>query len=181
MTAHVINRTRTALTRRSLSRPLRLAIEDGLINPAKTVFDYGCGRGDDIRHLQSISISCDGWDPNHKPDGAVRQADVVNLGYVVNVIEDPAERTETLRKAWGIARTLLIVAARVTSEAKGAAVSPYEVLLVPIEFRRGYHINSEKAAFSHHGDISHALKEVKRFRNGVISFPRVHKYFFLYG
>ncbi len=31
----------------------------------------------------------------YAPDGARSEADVVNLGYVLNVIEDPAERLET--------------------------------------------------------------------------------------
>jgi DNA phosphorothioation-associated putative methyltransferase len=35
---------------------------------------------------------------------------VVNLGYVLNVIEDPAERLETLVTAWRLARRLLVVA-----------------------------------------------------------------------
>jgi DNA phosphorothioation-associated putative methyltransferase len=43
----------------------------------------------------------------------VKPADVVNLGYVLNVIENPAERTETLRKAYALARRTLIVAVRV--------------------------------------------------------------------
>jgi DNA phosphorothioation-associated putative methyltransferase len=38
---------------------------------------------------------------------------VVNLGFVLNVIEAPDERLETLRDAWSICRKLLIVAARI--------------------------------------------------------------------
>ena len=38
---------------------------------------------------------------------------MVNLGYVVNVIEDPTERAETLRAAWSLAGRTLVVAARV--------------------------------------------------------------------
>jgi hypothetical protein len=34
--------------------------------------------------------------------GARRPADVVNLGFVLNVIEDPRERTETLKAAWSL-------------------------------------------------------------------------------
>jgi DNA phosphorothioation-associated putative methyltransferase len=33
----------------------------------------------------------------------------VNLGYVLNVVEDPAERVATLLSAWGLARKLLVV------------------------------------------------------------------------
>ena len=39
---------------------------------------------------------------------------MVNLGFVLNVIEAPDERLDTLRDAWSICRQLLIVAARIT-------------------------------------------------------------------
>ena len=43
---------------------------------------------------------------------------MVNLGYVVNVIENAIERSETLLKAWGLAERLLIVAARLGFDSK---------------------------------------------------------------
>ncbi len=43
----------------------------------------------------------------------------MNLGYVVNVIEDPIERAECLRKAWSFARKALIVSARLASQSTG--------------------------------------------------------------
>jgi DNA phosphorothioation-associated putative methyltransferase len=42
----------------------------------------------------------------------------VNLGYVINVIEEPTERLHVLRDAWSLARRLLIVAARLSLEAE---------------------------------------------------------------
>ena len=53
-----------------------------------------------------------GWDPVHRPDGQLRRSQVVNLGYVVNVIEDFKERCETLCRAWALAQEMLIVSAR---------------------------------------------------------------------
>ena len=44
-------------------------------------------------------------------------AQVVNLGYVVNVIEDLDERVECLLRAWSYAEKALIVSARLTSDA----------------------------------------------------------------
>ena len=44
---------------------------------------------------------------------STRDADVVNLGFVLNVIEDPIERAETLRRAFALARQVLIIAVRV--------------------------------------------------------------------
>lgn len=116
-----ILRHRTAIGRSSLSRPFTVAIEAGLLTPDAEVFDYGCGRGDDLRFLTQLNIRADGWDPAHRPDAARRPADLVNLGYVVNVIENSEERSDCLRLAWGLARKVLIVAARLTMDAKKAA------------------------------------------------------------
>lgn len=110
-------RHKTALERTDLSRPARLALNDGIITQNIRVLDYGCGRGGDIRRLRERGIDCDGWDPTHRPDGPRTPADVVNLGYVVNVIEDVTERAEVLRTAWSLATRVLVVAARLEVEA----------------------------------------------------------------
>ena len=113
-----VARHKTAIARSALSRPVKLALEDGLLNGDTRFFDYGCGHGNDLDHLNSMGIPASGWDPVHKPDGIVQHAPVVNIGYVVNVIEDPGERQETLRKAWSLAEDVLIVSARLASETK---------------------------------------------------------------
>ena len=51
----------------------------------------------------------------HRPDGRRAAGPVVNLGYVVNVIEDLAERRDTLRRAWQLAGRVLIVGARLSA------------------------------------------------------------------
>jgi len=111
-----IARHRTALSRRSLSRPVALSIDSGVLTPERTILDFGCGRGTDVRHLQALGYQCKGWDPAFFPDAERQPADVVNLGYVVNVIERAEERAEVLRTAWSLARVALIVSARLTSE-----------------------------------------------------------------
>jgi DNA phosphorothioation-associated putative methyltransferase len=50
---------------------------------------------------------------------------VVNLGYVVNVIEDAKERTETLREAFRLCRRLLIVSARLSFEARATRAEEF--------------------------------------------------------
>src|SRR5689334_14623554 len=107
-----IQRHRTAIGRNGLSRPVAAAISDGLLPPDRTFFDYGCGRGQDVARLRALGYQAAGWDPVHAAEWPRRAADVVNLGYVINVIENPAERVEALRTAWGLAQNLLIVAAR---------------------------------------------------------------------
>jgi DNA phosphorothioation-associated putative methyltransferase len=58
--------------------------------------------------------------------GSRRASDVVNIGYVVNVIENAAERADTLRDAWTFATRVLIVTARLKEDAKGTRLEAYE-------------------------------------------------------
>jgi hypothetical protein len=115
----MLARGRTAIARGLASRPITIAMSDGVIGEGTTVFDYGCGRGADVRHLRSLGIEASGWDPVHAPDQPRKRADVVNLGYVVNVIEQSTERVRVLRSAWELARRTLVVAARLRWEAAG--------------------------------------------------------------
>src|SRR4051794_40657868 len=112
----MIARDRTAIRRNDLSRPIRTALKNGLITSHTDLLDYGCGYGDDVRNLDSRGIRASGWDPAHRPDGDRKTADIVNLGYVVNVVENAQERADALRSAWQYANRLLIVAARLTSD-----------------------------------------------------------------
>lgn len=112
------NRARTAIGRSGLSRPLKCAIADGLINAGTELFDYGCGRGDDLRQLAALGYTARGWDPVHRPDSQRCSAPIVNMGYVVNVIENVNERREAIEKAWSLAKSILIVSARSTLDSR---------------------------------------------------------------
>lgn len=119
-------RARAALARVSLSRPIRFAVEDGLIDASETtVLDYGCGKGGDVERLRRSGVCCEGWDPIHRPSGKLEPSDVVNLGYVVNVIENPEERRQTIRRAWELARRVLIVSARLKTDAPDLEGIPF--------------------------------------------------------
>ena len=110
------NRRKTAISRSDYSRPIKIALADGLVEPRATVLDFGCGRGDDVRYLRLSGVHANGWDPAHRADAELSPAEVVNLGYVVNVIEDSEERARCLANAWSYAERALIVSARLTSE-----------------------------------------------------------------
>jgi DNA phosphorothioation-associated putative methyltransferase len=98
---------------------MKSALYDGLINPSVSVFDYGSGHGQDIALLTDQGIACTGWDPVFRPAAPRSPADVVNLGFVINVIEDPDERAATLRQAWQLCRRVLVVAAQVHVAGRG--------------------------------------------------------------
>lgn len=118
-----IARHKTAISRIELSRPVKLAILDGLLSQDRHFFDYGCGLGDDLRLLRAAGFRGTGWDPVHLPQGELVPAPVVNIGYVVNVIENPRERQDALRKAWALAQQVLIVSARLTLDGRFLAES----------------------------------------------------------
>ena len=119
-----IERHKTAIRRKDFSLTVKCLLRDGLLGPGRTFFDYGCGRGEDIDLLAAQGVSASGWDPAFRPDAPRTPAEIVNLGYVLNVIEDPQERAEVLASAWGLATRLLAVAARVNVEGRG--YSPME-------------------------------------------------------
>lgn len=107
------------MARADLSVPVQLALRDGLLDGNTSFFDYGCGRGDDVARLGGIVREAHGWDPFHFPDERKRRAQVVNLGFVLNVIPESVERKEVLRRAWGLTSRTLVVAARLEGEARG--------------------------------------------------------------
>src|SRR3954463_3855494 len=128
MAQTAIQRHKTAIRRGDFSRPVKCLLRDGLLAQGVIFFDYGCGRGEDVELLAAEGVACGGWDPAYRPDAPRQEADVVNLGYVVNVIEDPEERAATVRSAWQLCRQLLVVSAQVLMAGRGKA---------PVEFGDG--------------------------------------------
>ena len=97
------------MVRHTLSQPMSHAIRHGMVRPGVTVFDYGCGQGDDLRALTAAGVEAAGWDPHFAPDAPQHEAEIVNLGFVLNVIEDPGERAIALKAAWALATRVLVV------------------------------------------------------------------------
>ncbi|UGQ39594.1 DNA phosphorothioation-associated putative methyltransferase [Rhodococcus aetherivorans] len=110
------HRHRTAIGRADLSKPLRMALQDGVLQAGHTVLDYGCGRGQDVQRLQRMGFEAAGWDPYFNPEGPRDRRDIVMLSYVLNVIEDPRERESTLAEAWKLAQIALVVSCRLNWE-----------------------------------------------------------------
>lgn len=106
-----IQRHRTALSRSGLSAPMQALARHGLLSTGSSIFDYGCGRGDDLSALRQNGINANGWDPYFAADQTKQRAQIVNLGFVINVIEDFDERIEALRNAFDLAEELLVVSA----------------------------------------------------------------------
>jgi len=111
-----IARHKTAMVRYGFSVPVQSLAKFGFLDGSRSVFDYGCGRGDDMRGLEANGIAVSGWDPHFLPEGHIQTADIVNLGFVVNVIENRDERDEALRNAFALSRQLLVVSAMLAGE-----------------------------------------------------------------
>lgn len=121
-----VERHRTAIDRNQLSQPMQILARHNYFNGDYSVLDYGCGKGDDMRELEAHGIDISGWDPVHLPDGDILNTDIVNLGFVLNVIEDREERNETLRRAWDYANKLLIVSVMIAGESVIRQFTPYK-------------------------------------------------------
>lgn len=121
-----IDRHKTAIVRHGLSTPMKFLFNKGYLNGNYSVFDYGCGLGDDLAELHANGIDASGWDPNFRPDAELANADIVNLGFVLNVIEDVPERIEALHNAFELADSLLIVSCMLISESKLAQMTQYK-------------------------------------------------------
>ncbi|WP_112478485.1 DNA phosphorothioation-associated putative methyltransferase [Vibrio variabilis] len=123
---HGIDRHRTAIVRHELSAPMKTLVKHGYLEGNYSIFDYGCGRGDDLRELEAHGLDALGWDPNHHPDSDKLNAEIVNLGFVLNVIEDQDERLEALLSAWELADKLLVVSVMLASESYISQFKPYK-------------------------------------------------------
>lgn len=115
----IVRRHLTALSRTTLSAPVQCLIRDDLLRQETSFFDYGCGKGDDLATLQAAGFRVSGWDPYFRASEARIAADVVNLGFVINVIEDREERIAALQRAYSLAGKVLAVSAMVTSREPG--------------------------------------------------------------
>lgn len=105
-----VERHKTALTRYALSKPVQTLAKFNFLEGQHTVFDYGCGKGSDVEILTKNEISAQGWDPHFCNDNPKLEAEIVNLGFVINVIEDTNERMEAVQGAYGLCTKFLCAA-----------------------------------------------------------------------
>ncbi|BCB43913.1 hypothetical protein VagYM19_30430 [Vibrio alginolyticus] len=121
-----IDRHKTAIVRHELSSPMKTLAKQGYLDGRFSIFDYGCGRGDDLRELEAHGLDVLGWDPVFSPDNDKVNSDIVNLGFVLNVIEDQDERLEALLSAWELANKILVVSVMLANDSYVAQFQPYK-------------------------------------------------------
>ncbi|EHK9000470.1 DNA phosphorothioation-associated putative methyltransferase [Vibrio vulnificus] len=121
-----IDRHKTAIVRHELSSPMKTLAKQGYLDGRFSIFDYGCGRGDDLRELEAHGLDVLGWDPVFSPDNDKVNSDIVNLGFVLNVIEDQDERLEALLSSWELANKILVVSVMLANDSYIAQFQPYK-------------------------------------------------------
>lgn len=121
-----VERHLTAIDRDKLSAPMQALARHNYLSGDYSVLDYGCGKGDDVRELEAHGIDVAYWDPVYHPDRGKKSADIVNLGYVINVIEERKERDRALRDAFKHADKILAVSAMLAGDSTISQFTPYK-------------------------------------------------------
>lgn len=109
ISAPMVDRYRTAISRNKLSSPMKTLHKLGFLNGEYSIFDYGCGKGDDLKFLELRGIKSSGFDPHFFPNNKLIPSDIVSLGFVINVIEDKNERDNVIKSAFNIAKQYLVI------------------------------------------------------------------------
>ena len=143
----IIQRHLTALSRTNLSAPMQTLARFGYLNGQKSIFDYGCGRGSDVRCLTDNGVMASGWDPYFAPDNNKKIADVVNLGFVINVIEDRQQRDDALKSAFELALECLVVSAMLVHSNTGNGIPYADGVLTSRNTFQKYYSQSELAQY----------------------------------
>jgi len=105
---------------------MKALAKHGYLNGDYTIFDYGCGLGDDLRELEAHGIDAAGWDPSFRPEVERFPCDLVNLGFVINVIEDREERIEAIQLAYELTGKLFVVSAMIAGDSHIHKFKPYK-------------------------------------------------------
>ena len=121
-----VERHLTAIDRNKLSSPMQVLARHGYLDGDYNLLDYGCGKGDDVSELEAHGLNVSSWDPVHKPDGERVKSDIVNLGFVINVIEQRNERNETIKSAYSYAEKMIVISAMVAGESVIRQFTPYK-------------------------------------------------------
>lgn len=160
-------RHKTAMKRASLSRPITSALRDRVIRPELTLFDYGCGYGTDVEILRSTGLQAEGWDPYFDKDKAKIKSDIINLGYVLNVIEDINERLEVLKEAFDLSKKVLIVSVRIDDAVFGTELGDggltrdgaFQKIYTQAEFRSYVEDNLKRKLYISEPGVGYVFKD----------------------
>ena len=107
----------TAIVRKEITRPLRIALEHGLIKKTDRVLDYGSGKSMDCAYLDKNGITCIRYDRYYQPERPVGMFDVIMCTYVLNVVP-PQEQEAIVTDMMSLLKPFgrIVIAVRTPSE-----------------------------------------------------------------
>lgn len=130
----------------SVARRLGSLIREASV---KSILDYGCGYGEDVKYYRTLGVRAEGYDP-HPPFGWIQRPtgtfDLVTVIFVLNVLPDPWERLKVLYEAAKHVplHGLMIVASRSPDEIRHEAETKNWK-----SFNDGYWSHEGKKTFQH--------------------------------
>jgi SAM-dependent methyltransferase len=145
---------KTAMLRRGPS-PFARSVLQRLVPKLSvgSILDYGCGRGADVAHYRQASLRADGYDP-YPPFGWAQQPtstegyDLVTVVFVLNVLPDPWQRVQTLKRAASYLR-------------------PGGHLLVVTRSPHDIHTRAARAGWQRHNDGYWSSQRRQTFQRGI--------------
>ena len=127
-TSNKIAPHKTAIKRLRESQIARELNSRGILRllRVRSLLDFGCGYGEDVRFYVSLGIEADGYDIEPRfgqPRPKDRQYDLVTMVFVVNVLSSQGERLQAIRDASVFVKPggHLLIAARSESAVARAA------------------------------------------------------------
>lgn len=119
-----VNSGKTAISRVSMSAPFKNFLNtygDTIKN--KSILDYGCGKGVDVREASKLGYSICGYDPNNENFPELSgKFDIVYCGYVINVI-NLNDRECLIKNCWDKINGggMMVIVARTSKEIESNA------------------------------------------------------------
>jgi len=165
-----IARERTAISRSKVSAPTKWAEEEGHISG--TVYDWGCGKGMDSKWLRSMDYQVISHDPYHLPENDPDSVDFSNVdtiicNYVLNVIDEQAERESLLKKiaSKGVGTVIISVRCDVDVNAKKNGWKQYGdgYCTSHNTFQKNYDMNDVKEM----GKLFGSIKDIRHKNGGI--------------
>lgn len=90
----------------SKPRYVRKIEQYGLVADGQSVLDFGCGDRSAKPYFEAMGLKYTGWNVQFRRP---RRANIVNLSYVLNVVEDEPQRRAVTKQAFALAEDLLLV------------------------------------------------------------------------
>lgn len=95
-----IDPSKTAISRNSLSKPIRELLDTSLMDDVSTVLDFGSGKGGDTSRLLERGYDTTAYDPGFGDVAPRGRFDAVLMVYVLNTIHGPIRRAKAMKQAW---------------------------------------------------------------------------------